>query len=53
MNVERDKRGARKTIHFDRYFSVILWTLMYREVDKIKLGKKLFPNWRHILSQNI
>ena len=24
---------------------------MYGEVDKIKLGKTLFPNWRRILSQ--
>ena len=25
---------------------------MYGEVDNIKLGKTLFPNWRHVLSQN-
>ena len=25
---------------------------MYGEIDKIKLGKILFPNWRNILSQN-
>ena len=24
---------------------------MYGEVDEIKLGKTLFPNWRHILSK--
>ena len=31
---------------------VILRILIYGEVDEIKLGKTLFPNWRHILSQN-
>ena len=25
---------------------------MYGDVDKIKIGKTLFPSWRHILSQN-
>ena len=25
---------------------------MYGEIDKIKLGKTVFPNWRHILSRN-
>ena len=25
---------------------------MYGEVDKIKLGKTLLPNWRHNLAQN-
>ena len=25
----------------------------YGEIDKIKLGKPLFPIWRHMLSQNI
>ena len=52
MDAERDKREARKIMYFERYSPVILWILMYGEVDKIKLGKTLFPNWRHILSRN-
>ena len=36
---------------FERYSPVILRILMYGAVDKIKLGKTLFPNWRHNLSQ--
>ena len=52
MDAERDKREARKRVYFERYSPVILRILMYGEVDEIKLGKKLFPNWRHILSQN-
>ena len=46
------KREARKILYFERYSPVILRILMYREVDKIKLGKTLFPNWRHISSKN-
>ena len=52
MNAERDKREARKMLYFERYSSVFLRILVYGEVDKIKLGKTQFPNWRHILSQN-
>ena len=52
MEAERDKRKVRKFLYFERYSPVILRILMYGEVDKIKLGKTLFPNWRHILSQN-
>ena len=26
---------------------------MYGEVDNIKLGKTLFPNWRHIVPKQI
>ena len=52
MDAERDKREARKKMDFERYPPVILRILMYREVDKIKLGRILFSNWRHILSQN-
>ena len=51
-DAERDKREARKKMYFERYSPVILRTLMYGEVDIIKLGKTLFPNWRHVLSQN-
>ena len=47
----RDKREARITLYFERYSSVILRILVYGEVDKIKPGKTLFPNWHHILSQ--
>ena len=52
MDAERDKREARKMLYFERYSPVILRLLMYGEVAKIKLGKTLFPNWGHILSQN-
>ena len=52
MDAERDKRKARKKTYFERYSSVILRILMYGEVNKIELGKTLFPNWRHNLSQN-
>ena len=52
MDAERDKREARKKMYFERYSPVIVGILMYGEVDKIKLGKTLFPSWRHILSQN-
>ena len=52
MDAERDKREARKKMYVERYSPVILRILMYEEVDKIKVGKTLFPNWRHILSQN-
>ena len=52
MDAERDMREARKILYFERYSPVILRILMYGEVDKIKLGKTLFPNWRNILSQN-
>ena len=52
MGAERDKREARKKMRFERYSPVILRILMYGEVDKIELGETLFPNWRHILSQN-
>ena len=38
-------------MYLERYSSVILGILMYGAVDKIKLGKILCPNWRHILSQ--
>ena len=39
-------------MYFEQYSPVILGILMYEAVDKIKPGKTLFPNWRHILSQN-
>ena len=52
MDAERDKREARKNMYFERYCPIIFGMLMYGAVDKIKLGKTLFPNWRHILSQN-
>ena len=52
MDAERDKRGVRQKMYFERYSPVILRILMYGEVDKKKLGKTLFPCWRHILSQN-
>ena len=52
MDAERDKGEARKKLHFEWYSPVSLRILMYGEVDKIKLGKTLFPNWRNILSQN-
>ena len=40
-----------KNIDFERYSPVVLRILMNGEVDKIKLGTTIFPNWRH-LSQN-
>ena len=52
MEAERDKREVRKFLYFERYSPVILRILMYGEVDEIKLGKTLFPNWRNSLSQN-
>ena len=52
MDAERDKREARKILYFERYSPGILRISMYGAVDKIKIGKTLFPNWRHILSQN-
>ena len=52
MDAERDRREARKNLYFERYSPVILNILMYGEVDKIELGNALFPNRRHILSQN-
>ena len=48
MEAERDNREVRKFLYFERYSPVILRILMYGEVDKIKLGKTLLPNWRHI-----
>ena len=50
MEAERDKRGVRKWLYFERYSPVILRILTYGEVDKMKLGKTLFPKWRHVLS---
>ena len=52
MDVELDKREARKFLFFERYSLVILRISMYGEIHKIKLGTTLFPNWRHILSHN-
>ena len=52
MDAERDKREARKNMYFERYSPVILGILMYGAGYKIKLGKTLFPNRRHIFSQN-
>ena len=52
MGAERDKREVRKFLYLERYSPVILRILMYGEIDKIKLGKTLLPNWRHILSQD-
>ena len=52
MEAERDKPAVRKFLYFERYSPVILQVLMYEEVDKIKLDNTLFPNWRHVLSQN-
>ena len=51
MEAERDKRQVREKMNFERYSPVILRILMYGEVDKIKLSKTIFPNWRHIFSQ--
>ena len=51
-DAERDKREARQKMYPERYSLVILRILMYGAVDKTKLGKTLFPIWRHILSQN-
>ena len=42
----------RKFLNFERYSPVILRIFMHGEVDKIKLGKTLFPTWSHVLSQN-
>ena len=44
MEAERDKREVRKFVHFERYSPVILRIFMCGEVDKIKLGKTLFPS---------
>ena len=52
VNADGSKRETRKNMHFERYSPVILGILMYGAVDKVQLGKTLFPNWRHILSQN-
>ena len=52
MDAERDKREEREILFIERYSPVILQTLVYGAVDKIKLNKTLFPNWRHILAQN-
>ena len=48
---ETSEKCARTT-RFERYSPVILRISMYGEVDKINLGKKTFPNWRHNQSQN-
>ena len=53
MDAERDKREARKNMYSERYSPpVVFGILMYGSVDKKKLGKTLFPNWRHILKTN-
>ena len=46
MDAERGKREARRKMYFERYSSVC------GEVDNVKLGRTLFPNWRHILSRD-
>ena len=52
MKAERDNRQELKILYFKWYSPVILRILMYGEADKKKLGRTLFPNWRHILSRN-
>ena len=50
--LSKGSEKCEKKKHFERYSPANIRILMYGEVDKIKLGEALFPNWRQNVLQN-